>query len=331
MIVKAGFIGTGGISPVHLDVLKARKDVKMVALCDRVEQSVKDKQSRYGGRSYLDFNAMLNQEKLDAVWLCTPPEVREEPLIACAKRGIPVFCEKPAEHSAAHALQIATKLDKLDAKVQVGYVFRSNQVIQALKKRLTQDRIHLVQSFYGCGVSLDMSLPAWFYDKDKSGGALIDQATHNLDLLRFLFGEVVEVKGFALNPLKTKKPGYTIDETIALSLRFENGILASHIHTWIGDGWRNEIILSGEKALYRVNPGSKLLVDQQGHNPLKAKANGKNSSNVIEQKGSIYADENDVFIKMVKTGDWSINPSPYRDAVKTLQLTLICDKAVSKK
>ncbi len=330
-MIKAGFIGTGGISPAHLDVLKARKDVRIVALCDCSEAAVRDKQARYGGRFYIDFHAMLKQEKLDAVWLCTPPSVREEPLIACAKLGIPVFCEKPAEHSANHALKIADKLDKLDAKVQVGYVFRSNQVVQALKKRLAKDRIHLVQSFYGCGVSLDMSLPAWFYDKDKSGGALIDQATHNLDLLRFLFGEVVEVKGFALNPVKPKKPGYTIDETITLSLRFESGILASHTHTWIGDGWRNEIILSGEKALYRVNPGSKLLVDQHCHDPLKAKAKGNNASNIVEQKGSIYADENDVFIKMVKTGDWSRNPSSYRDAVKTLQLTLACDKAISKK
>jgi len=329
-MIKAGFIGVGGISPVHLDSLKARKDVKIAAVCDLIPERVKDKQARYGGNGYLDFNEMLKKEKLDAVWVCTPSDVREKPLVACAERGLPVFCEKPAEHSVSKALRIADKLDKLDAKVQIGYVFRSNQVVQALKERVKNDKIHLVQSFYGCEMSLRAKLDTWFYKKEISGGALVDQATHNLDLFRCLFGEVEEVRGFARNPVHKKKEGYTIDEVISLSFVFENGILASHVHTWVGDGWRNEIVLSGEKALYRLNPCGKLTVEQQSQDPLKASKEKRKDDNVVEQKGSIYADENYVFLDMLKSGDWSKNPSSYRDALRTLQLTIACDKAVTK-
>ncbi len=329
-MIKAAFIGVGNISPVHLDSLKARKDVELVAVCDIVGERAEDKRKRYGGNAYLDYNEMLKKEKIDAVWVCTPSDVREGPLLACAERGIPVFCEKPAEHSVVKAKRIADKLDKLDAKVQIGYVFRSNQVVAALKEQIKGDKIHLVQSFYGCGVSLDMKLAPWFYKKEISGGALVDQATHNLDLLRSLFGEVEEVRGFAGNPVHQKKPGYTVDEVISLSFRFENGLLASHIHTWVGDGWRNEIVLSGEKALYRLSPCGKLQVERKSQDPLKAKAEKKAEDGCFEQKGSIYADENEVFLKMLKSGDWSKNPSTYRDALKTLELTLACDKAVSK-
>ncbi len=329
-MIRAGFIGTGKISPVHLDVLKARKDVEIVALCDIVEAHALERQAVYGGKVYTDYKEMLKKERLDAVWLCTPSDVREKPLLACAELGLPVFCEKPVEHSVSHALRIADKLDKLDAKVQIGYVFRSNQVVAALRERIKGDKVHLVQSFYGCGVSLDMGLPAWFYKKEVSGGALVDQATHNLDLLRFLFGEVEELRGFAGNPVHEKRPGYTIDEAISLSFRFESGLLASHIHTWVGDGWRNEIVLSGEKALYRLNPCAKLVVESQSQDPLKARQEKRKGEDSVEQQGSIYAGENEVFLKMLKSGDWSCNPSSYRDGLKTLQLTVACDKAVTK-
>lgn len=327
--LRAGFIGTGGIVGAHLDVLKARGDIEIAALCDMKRESAEKRQSQYGGKVYTDFNEMLENEKLDAVWLCTPPEVREKPLLACAEKGLPVLCEKPVERSEEKAKAIARKLTKLKAKVQVGYVFRSTNLTQELKKLMKDDRIHLVQSLYACGVSLSMSLPLWFYDKSKSGGALIDQATHNLDLLRCLFGEVTEVKGFASNPVKRKRKGYTIDEVISLSFKFESGALGSHIHTWVGDGWRNEILLSGEKALYRLIPGSKLVVERKDCDPLK-KAKKKAGDCVYELKGAMFSYENDAFIKMVRSGDWSKNPSSYQDALKTLQLTLACDRALEE-
>lgn len=329
-MIKAAFIGVGGISKVHLEAVKARKDVKVVAVCDIVEERARDKQANYGGNAYLDYREMLKKEKIDAVWICTPSDVREGPLVACAELGIPIFCEKPVEHSETKAKRIADKLDALNAKVQIGYVFRSNQVITALRERIKDDKIHLIQSFYGCNVSLNMGLPSWFYKKEISGGALVDQATHNLDVLRFLFGEVAEVRGFAGNPVHDKKPGYTIDEVISLSFRFDGGQLASHTHTWVGDGWRNEIVLSGEKAIYRISPCERLVVERRSVDPLKGKGDKAASDDCVTQEGSIYADEDYVFLKMVKSGDWSKNPSSYRDGLKTLQLTLACDKAVTK-
>ena len=330
-MLNIGFIGVGSISSVHLNYLKSRNDIRIAALSDISTDLVKDKQNSYGGNAYLDYNEMLKKEKLDAVWICTPSDIREAPLIACAELGLPVFCEKPAERSLEKALKIAEKLDNLNAKVQVGYVFRSNQVVKALKEHIKTDKIHLVQSFYGCNVSLSMGLKPWFYEKEISGGALVDQATHNLDLLRCLFGEVKEVVGFAGNPVHAKNAGYSVDEVITLSFRFEQGVLASHTHTWVGDNWRNEIVLSGEKALYRLNPSRKLSVEQNCNDPLKESTDISNDNNTVEQQGSMYADEDSIFLEMIENGNWDKNPSTYRDAIKSLQLTLACDRAITER
>ena len=336
-MIKAAFIGTGSIAGAHLTFLQGRRDVKIAALCDVNREQALKRRKEFGGEVFSDFDKMLNQIKPDAVWLCTPSAVRRAPLLACADKGIPVFCEKPVEHNKARGRQIASELTRRKAKVQIGYVFRSMPVVRALRKIIRDDHFHLIHSFYACDVSLKMSLPKWFYDKAKSGGALIDQATHNLDFLRCLFGEVSEVRGTAKNPVHKKKAGYTIDETLGLILTFRNGMVAVHTHSWVADRWRNEITLSGEKNLYRLNLNTGCLTSDQ---PVAAECNlydGKKKKTVSEktpfqfqqEPGSIYKFENEVFLKQVKSGDWSSNPSDYSDALKSLHLTLACDQALA--
>jgi predicted dehydrogenase len=317
-MIKAGIIGTGGIAGVHLSFLAKRRDVRIVAQCDTSQEALARRTKEFGGTGYADFEKMLAETELDAVWLCTPPQVREAPLLACARRHIPVFCEKPVERSTERGTSIAKALMELDARVQVGYVFRSMPLISRLIQEMEGDRVHAVQSYYGCGVSLDRSLPAWFYDKSLSGGALVDQATHNFDLLRRLFGEVEAVTGIARNPVHRKGTGYTIDEVLSLGLAFRSGLVCSHTHTWVGDDWRNELHLSGEKRRYRVNLSlGQLRVEE-----------GKKSWSFTQDKKSIYTWENEVFLSLVSSGDWTRDPCTYEDGLRTLELTNACDRAI---
>lgn len=336
-MIRTAFIGVGGVTPVHLSYLKTRRDVRVTALCDIKREQLVKRQQEFGGEIFTDYREMLDRVKPDAVWLCTPPSVRREPLLACADRGIPVFCEKPAERREAEAAATARGLAKRKARVQIGYVFRSLPVVQRLRQIMQDDVIHLIQSFYGCNVSLTMGLPVWFYDKAKSGGALVDQATHNLDLLRYLFGEVKEVRGNANNPVHKKRKNYTIDETLGLVFTFANGILGTHVHTWVGDAWRNELVFSGEKRIYRLSPSAgRLVVEQPSadkHDPLSRRMNKTAVKGVFEfqqESRSNYAYENEIFLKMVKTGNWRINPCDYTDGWKSLQLTLACDQALTQ-
>ena len=102
-----------------------------------------------------------------------------------------------------------------------------------------------------------------------------------------------------------------------MSFRFETGAVGSHVHTWVGDGWRNEMLLSGQKRLYRLNLGQRTLTVMEGQDVR-----------TYDQEADSYAYENDMFIDMVTTGDWDRNPSEYSDALATLKLTLACDAAL---
>jgi len=319
-MLKVGFIGTGGISGTHLAYLSSRDDVEIAALCDVDQGNLQRRAKEFGGQAFVDYRKMLDAVKLDAVWLCTPPQVRAEPLLACAERGVPVFCEKPVERDEAKAAKTADQLDALGAHVQVGYVFRSLPVVKRLRQWVADDAIHLVQSFYGCNVSLTRGLASWFYDKDKSGGPLVDQATHNLDLLRYLLGEVTTVCGVGSNPVHAKEAGYTIDETLAFSFTFRDGIVGSHTHTWVGDGWRNEVFLSGEKRSYWLNLNKETLTVEEGDESRRLAAGGR----------GMFCHEDGAFVNSVASGVWDASPSSYRDGLATLRLTLACDRALTE-
>ena len=319
-MIKVGFIGVGNISPAHLNFLKTRPDVKIQALCDIKPETLADKVSKYGGTPYIYFSEMLEKEKLDAVWICTPPQVRKEPLLLCAQKGIPVFCEKPAERNLDVALEISKELKKLNAKVQIGYVFRAMYIIQELKKLFKTDKICLLNSIYTSDMSLSRSMPSWFFDKALSGGALIDQATHNLDLMRYLLGEVSSVCGYSQNPVTQKTNDYTVEETFSIGFKFKSGVLASHIHSWVSESWRDEMIILGTKRCYRLNLfAGKLVVEEGG-----------TKYTITQDNNKMYWYQNEIFLNNVINKTWKNVPCKYEDAVKTLKLTLQCDKKVAK-
>ncbi len=318
-MIRTGIIGLGWAGNTHLQSLKGREGVEITALCDLSKELLAERAGEFGGRGYSDYGEMLDREKLDAVWLCTPSLIRREPLLLCADRKIPVFCEKPVELRGHVAEEIDRELVKRDAQVQVGYVFRSMPLTKEARKAIEDDRIHLVQSLYCCPASLTNELSPWFYESEKSGGPIVDQATHNLDLLRYLFGEVAEATGFAHNPVKAKEKGYTVDEVVSLNLRFDSGMLGTHMHTWVGDKWRNEMIFLGEKRRYLFDLVAGRLTVREG----------KGTWDFNQDQDLMYSYQNDIFLEEVKTGDWSRNPSTYSDALKTLKLALKCQVSAS--
>ncbi len=319
-MIKAGVIALGWAGKTHLNYLKGCDDVAIAGLCDPDAAVLGAAAAEFGGRGFSDWKTMIDVIEPDAVWLCTPSTIRLEPLVYCADRKIPVFCEKPAELRGDVAEKIAVELEKRDAPVQVGYVFRSMPIAREARKAIADDRIHAIQSLYSCPVCLTREIAPWFFEHEKSGGPLIDQATHNIDLLRFLFGEIVEANGLAGNPVKEKEPGYTVDEVFSLSFRFECGTLCSHVHSWVGDVWRNSMVFIGEKRIYNLDLWEGRLV-------VKEK---KGTWDFSQDQDHLYDYENRVFIDQVISNDWSGNPSTYADALKSLKTTLQIDRVAKR-
>ena len=321
MTVRIGLIGAGGIAGAHLNALAQIDEARVVATADIKEEAARNRAKLAGrARPYTDFNEMLDKEKLDAVFLCTPPTARLEPIEASLERGLPVFCEKPASNNLAMAEKTCEVIERLGGHVEVGYVLRHCKTVERLKELLADDRIAFISTWYACPMTLDYlkgkGAAAWFFKQEISGGALMDQATHTLDLVRYYAGEAVSVAACGTNKFCPKTEDYTVDDCNAVVMQLADGTVATHAHTWTHEKWRHMHVICGEKRSYHMSPGDSLTVRES------------DTETVYKPPEELFVAEDRRFVEMVAKGDFSASRSNYRDATETLKLTVRCLEAI---
>lgn len=247
-MVRVGFIGTGGIAQRHMQSLTKLGRAELAAFCDVVAEKAEQAARTHGGRAYTDFRRMLEQERLDAVFICTPPFVRAEPVEAAADRGIAIFCEKPPAFDASQGERALRAIEEGGVIHNVGFMYRWLKVVDKARELMAGRQLSVIRSTFLCGLVVRMDYPAWFYLKERSGGPLMDQAIHVLDLHRYFAGEVTAVHAFANNQVRPKSDTVTIEEACTLNLAYDSGVIASHTHSWACDVPLAELELISDTA-----------------------------------------------------------------------------------
>ncbi len=318
MTVRIGIIGAGGIAGAHINALKRVSNAKIIAIADIDIDKAKERAELAEAEAFSDYREMIRKTELDAIWLCTPQTVRLEPIQFAIENKIPVFTEKPA----ADTLETAKKIDEMICRsnhpVAVGYVLRYCKIVDKVRSLIADDRITLVNSVYCCPMSLEYKAGKaarnWYFKQEISGGPIIDQATHLFDMLRFLIGEIIEVKPISEAVVCPKTEEYTIDDTYAIAFKFADNALGTHSHTWGHNRWHSSITLFGEKGRYELNFVAGTLTYMIGDDEA-----------ITEKPEDVpmYNEDSD-FVNAVEKQDFSSIRSTYSDSVKTLELTFKC-------
>lgn len=199
-MLRVGLVGCGFIGRVHSLGLWALRTAgvggaAVTAVCDDDADRAASL-ARPNGAAVADLDALASS--VDAVYVCTPTAGHIDAVRAAARAGAAVYCEKPLGRDLEGARDVARVL--ASTPHQVGLVLRCAPVFQCLRDVLASGR-------YGRPMSAvlrdDQFFPisghyasAWRADVDVAGGGtLIEHSIHDLDLLRWLLGEVSEVSG----------------------------------------------------------------------------------------------------------------------------------------
>ncbi len=192
MALKVGFVGTGGIASRHLQNTAKRDDAEMVGYADVVLERAQAAADEYGGNAYDNFVDLYDNEEPDAIVICTPPFAHGDIESEAAQRGIHFFVEKPVAISMEMANGVQEAVEAAGIATQVGYMFRFSEALIKVRELLSDRPIAMVQAHY---YMPGLPSPAWWPYMAKGGGQLVEQATHMLDLGRFLAGDVATVAG----------------------------------------------------------------------------------------------------------------------------------------
>jgi predicted dehydrogenase len=174
-IYRVGIIGCGGIARMHADMYKAFNRVKMIATADISEDNAKKLASEYNiEKAYNDYKEMLEKEKPDIVSICTWPGTHSEITIESAKRGVKgILCEKPMGENMAEADASIEACEKYGVKLAIDHQLRFDGNYVCAKELIASGAIGEFFRIYAiCG-----------------GGDLKDNATHTVDLMRFICGD----------------------------------------------------------------------------------------------------------------------------------------------
>jgi len=214
--LKVGIIGAGYIGSLHAAVLARDERVHIVAIHDAVSERAEALASSVGATATVSADELI--ETSDAVYIATPNTQHTELALASLRAGKHVFCEKPLATSLDDARLILEAAAQHAGVFQVGFNRRFAPVYQRLKERLAATPPHSAHVKMNRGELLN---PAWVGDARLTGGFLYETTIHMLDLLRFLFGEVV-----ALDVAASTHEYAEMDDFSCL-LRFSSGMHAT--------------------------------------------------------------------------------------------------------
>jgi myo-inositol 2-dehydrogenase / D-chiro-inositol 1-dehydrogenase len=186
---RIGFIGAGGVAARHAQVLSGFSEVSIVGVADPDAGRAAELARPYDAAVYDSHNALLDNGELDAVYVCVPPFAHGAIELAVLDAGLPLFVEKPLALDEEIASKIAVAAAERGVVTAVGHHWRYLDLVEQARRLLEGRPVRLAVGFW-----LDKVPPVpWWVRRDGSGGQVIEQAVHVLDLARVLVGEVVEV------------------------------------------------------------------------------------------------------------------------------------------
>ncbi len=302
---RIGFIGVGGIAHRHLDILSGFEDVSLVAFADPDFSRAEHAASRFGARAFDNHAAMLADEALDAVYICIPPFAHgaaERDLIA---RGTPFFVEKPITLDLGLAEELAAAVEATKLITAVGYHWRYLDTVEEARRLLADNPAQLLSGYW-----LDQTPPPqWWWKNDRSGGQIVEQTTHIIDLARYLIGEVQEVYGRVGFRDRAEFPGLDVPSVTTASLTFQSGVIANIASTCLL-GWNHKVGLNifADRLAIELTDHD-IMVDVGAGRPVR------------QAEGDPVWREDRDFIDAVRGGDNHIRCA-YGDALATHRLAL---------
>jgi myo-inositol 2-dehydrogenase / D-chiro-inositol 1-dehydrogenase len=308
--VRVGFIGCGGNARGHMRRVREIPGARIVGVCDVVEEAARKAADETGAEPYTDHRRLLERSDLRAVYISIPVFAHGQPEFDTIERGLPFLVEKPVAIDMQTAREIEAAVRQANLLTAVGYQLRYSGTVDVAQQLLDGQRLGLVNGRYWCNSGAG-NPGLWLRQMAKSGGQLVEQATHTIDMMRCLAGEVTEV--YCASTQQVLKE-IDCPDFNAVTLKFANGAVGSLTTSWaFGQGWGNTNVVEilFEDAMLSWT-----------HSTLTLYREGK-----AEEHSPSGPGVDEVFIEAVRTGDGSTIRSPYSDAVKSLAVSLAMNRS----
>ncbi|SMX44685.1 Gfo/Idh/MocA family protein [Actibacterium lipolyticum] len=221
--IRIAVAGAGLIGKRHIEAIDAVSEATLACIVDPSDAGRAVASAR-GTAWFASLSEMLDAKVADGVVLATPNQVHVDNGLECVAAGIPALVEKPLATDVAQAERLVDAAKAAGVPLLVGHHRRHNPLIQTARAAIDEGKLGTITAVHG---------QCWFFKPDdyfnvdwrraKGAGPVFLNMIHDLDLLRYLCGEVTSVQALESNAIR----GNEVEETAAVLLKFANGALGT--------------------------------------------------------------------------------------------------------
>lgn len=226
--LRHAVVGVKGVGRGHLRSIRQVPDAELVAVCDLDREAVERVARELDVRPFTDYRALLSAGGIDAVSLCVPHGLHAPMTLEALDAGLHVLVEKPIANTVAEADRVVEKARVRGLTVATGHQYRTFKAARTMKQLIADGEIGTIYRVLWTWLELR---PESYYARDvwrctwkgAGGGVLMNQTSHDLDLICWLVGDPVEVSGMVGNWGHAAE----IEDFVCATVRFANDALGS--------------------------------------------------------------------------------------------------------
>jgi predicted dehydrogenase len=283
--IRVAVIGAGNRGAFLLKHTLAIPGVKVVAVCDLEPERLEAAARAAGAAAYTDFRRMLDERKdIDAVIIATPVDTHKMISIAALEVGKHVYCEKPMAATVEDAQLMRVAARGAKGIFQAGFQLRHDPNRAAAVQHILSGAAGKVLFCQGYRHTGDLPRnTAWYFDRNRSGDNIVEQACHILDLFRWAIGQD-PVRAFGsggVSLYKDTPPGRTTMDNYVVVYEFPGEVRVEFSHLYFDppgfSGIKERVFC--EKGAVDLAAGTWSELGRRGAVPLVGEGNGGGDMN----------------------------------------------------
>lgn len=312
-MLNIAVIGAGRIGHVHAKTIAAHPDAALALVCDPIDDAAQKLADQYGARACKEAEEVFADPQVDAVIIGSPTPLHIPHLLAAARAGKAVLCEKPIALDMKDVEAVKSELDAVATPVMFGFNRRFDPSFAAVHAAVRDGRVGDLEQL--TIISRDPAAPPVEYIK-VSGGIFRDMTIHDFDTARFFLGEITEVYAAGQNLDPAIKETGDFDAAV-VTLKAASGAVATIINNrHCASGYDQRLEASGRGgALFAENIRATTV---RLSNTEVTDAQEPYLDFFLERYADAYRLELSAFIEAVEKG--SPTPTTIDDAVRALAL-----------
>jgi predicted dehydrogenase len=241
-VIRVAVVGVGAMGKNHARMYREIAEAELVAVADIHLAQAESVGRLYGVPAYYDYHELMAREHPEAVTVAVPTQLHYQIVSELLDAGCHVLVEKPVAATVDEAKHLVALAEKYGRVLMVGHIERYNQAVIELKTRLEAGELGRVFQIHARRLGP-------FPDRVRDTGVVLDLATHDLDLMRYLIGsEVVRVYAEIMREVHT-----THEDLFDGLVRFADNTLGLLEINWLTPTKIRELYVTGERGMFRAD------------------------------------------------------------------------------